>query len=38
MMVMRLLGRWGVPAGDTLMGMSYNLAVVLVATTAAYRP
>lgn len=32
--VMLLLGRWGVLAGDTLKGMSYNLAVVLAATMA----
>ncbi len=30
--VMLLLGRWDLLAGDTLEGMSYNLAVVLAAT------
>ncbi|WP_284235234.1 acyltransferase family protein [Mycobacterium antarcticum] len=30
--VMLVLGRWGVLAGDTLLGMSYNVAVVLAAT------
>jgi peptidoglycan/LPS O-acetylase OafA/YrhL len=30
--VMLLLGRWGVLAGDTVGGMSYNVAVVLAAT------
>lgn len=30
--VMLLLGRWGVLAGDTLLGMLYNIVVVLAAT------